>query len=143
MATPPPRSAALPPWTPVSICRWAIGSDSCLGRCGSSRGVRRWWPRRWQPRRRRDLAGQTSPSLLCVLRVGLVDPLGPLVSHSSTILGEHAGYILHFRGLILKRVSEMNFQKLLKWFRKSYLEKYGSKNYETNFVVILMTRSTV
>jgi hypothetical protein len=37
----------------------------------------------------------------------------------------------------------MNFQRLFKCFRNSYLEKSSSKFVEINFVVILVTRSIV
>jgi hypothetical protein len=45
-------------------------------------------------------------------------------------------------GWFLKRGLKNNFQKMCVWLQKSYLEKYGSKINETNFVVILMTRYT-
>jgi hypothetical protein len=48
-----------------------------------------------------------------------------------------------FERLVFKRVFEMNFQNLWKSLQKSYLEYYGSKNCKTNFVILLITRSTV
>jgi hypothetical protein len=75
--------------------------------------------------------------------VGPIDPQGLPVCPSVWSWGEAAGVPSVFSSGFLKMISEMNFQKLLKCFRKSYLEIYDSKIYETNFVVNLMTRSIV